>query len=153
MNYVKLEKLGEKARREDSGIAGKEQESPAFFTTPIIKLSESKALKFIENLFDGDGKTKKTDAAIQNLFKKDSWTVAVISNLKNEKLSLLTYGRLNWLLGTGMPLRPDFKVWLNDEPVSSKLNMSALYVWDFGTKEIQEAITNLWSDEKDDGNV
>ena len=158
VNYNKLEKLGDRTRQEEladekNGKDHKEKDSPAFFTTPIIKLSESDALKFIENLFDGNGKTKKTDIAIQNLFKKNSWTVAVISNLKTEKLSLLTFGRLNWLLGTGMPLRPDFKVWLNDEQVSSKLQTTALHVWDFSTKEIQDSIKNLWSDEKDNGRV
>jgi len=158
VNYIKLEKLGEKARKEEvaeqnSEIDKKEQKNSEFFTTPIIKLTESGALQFIENLFDGDGSTTKTKAAIKNLFAKDSWTVAVISNLKTEKLSLLTFGRLNWLLGTGMPLRPDFKVWLNDESVSSKLQKAALHTWNFGTTEIQEAIKNVWSDEKEKGNV
>lgn len=157
VNYTELEELGEKTRQDelDEKNLGNdnEQDSPAFFTTPIIKLDESAALKFIEDLFDGNGKNVKTDATIKKLFKKDSWTLAAISNLKSEKLSLLTVGRLNWLLGTGMPLRPDFKLWLNDEKVSSKLQTSALYVWNFETKEIQEAIINLWSDEKDSGRV
>lgn len=172
VKYTRLEKLGERARRKEAAEAasqaadstghgdeeahesgGGEPGDPPTFTTPIIKLTETEARRFVESLFDGAGRTEKTNAAIDSLFKKESWTLAAITNLKEEKLSLLTYGRLNWLLGTGMPLRPDFKVWLNDEEVSSKLEKNALHCWDLGTKEVQEAIRSVWADERDDGKV
>lgn len=47
-----------------------------------------------------------------------SWTVAVISDLK-PMAQELTPGKLRWLLGTAMPLRDDFKLYLNDAPVPS----------------------------------
>lgn len=61
-----------------------------------------------------------------------SWTVAVISDLKPmaEELSL---GRLRWVLSTAMPLRDDFRLYLNENIVaSSKLKARRVGSWTLG---------------------
>jgi hypothetical protein len=51
-----------------------------------------------------------------------SWTIAILEELK-PKASKMTQGRLRWVLSTAMPLRADFRLYLNcDEVVSSKLS-------------------------------
>jgi len=58
------------------------------------------------------GKLSQDDAA--------SWTIAILEELK-PKARKITPGRLAWVLSTAMPLRGDFRLYLNcDEVVSSK---------------------------------
>ena len=92
-------------------------------TTPIKKITEDEANEIIKSLFsDGLFDDKKTSPrAYQQFFKNEHWTLAIIGKLKK----VLKEGRLLWLLGNGMPLRPDFKVFVNDEPVESKLEANA----------------------------
>jgi len=61
-----------------------------------------------------------------------SWTIAIISELKPmaQELSL---GRLRWVLSTAMPLRDDFKLYLNAVTVEpSKLSESRVGAWILG---------------------
>ena len=57
------------------------------------------------------------------------WTLVVIDSLK-EKLEI---GRLGWVLATALPLRPDFKLFLNDaEIISSKIKIRKIREWQIG---------------------
>lgn len=47
-----------------------------------------------------------------------SWTVSIMSSLK-DKSHEITPGRLNWVLRTALPLRPDFSIWLNSEKLAA----------------------------------
>ena len=55
-------------------------------------------------------------------------------------------GRLMWVLGNGMPLRPDFSISVNGDPVSSKLNKKAAVEWDFGSPAIVDVVKTRWTD-------
>ena len=136
VNYAKLRELSEAATIEN----------PPEYDAPILSLSEKEARNFVDDLFDGTNKAK----AIKEHFDKESWTIAIITELNEQKLF---FGRLMWLLGNGMPLRPDFQVWLNDELVTPKLEKDALFTWDFKTDEIQEAITSVWKEWTKHGKV
>lgn len=61
-----------------------------------------------------------------------SWTVTIMSALK-PKVHEIKIGHLEWVLRTAMPLRPDFKVWLNDKELSpSKEGKGILKKWILG---------------------
>lgn len=79
-------------------------------------------------------------AAGMNLFGKDapkSWTITVMSSLK-DKVHEIKPGYLEWVLRTAMPLRPDFKIWLNGKQLSSsKQDKGILEKWVLG-KDLNE---------------
>ena len=52
-----------------------------------------------------------------------SWTIAVLEDLK-PKSQKLALGRLKWILETAMPLRVDFKVYLNAQEIHSSKETS-----------------------------
>jgi hypothetical protein len=64
------------------------------------------------------------------LFAKDApdnWTIAALSELK-DMAAQLSIGGLRWMLATRMPIRADFKLFLNDklvEPEKEKGNASS----------------------------
>src|SRR6266850_2917998 len=61
-----------------------------------------------------------------------SWTVAILSSLK-DKANEIQPGRVEWLLRTALPLRDDFKVYLNGHLLaSSKAGKDRLGHWVFG---------------------
>jgi hypothetical protein len=115
---------------------------------PIRKISKIEAETLITGLFTSEvmGDADSHPAGLQRLFDQPHWTVAIIGELKNE----LKQGRLLWILGNGMPLRPDFEIFVNDEPVTSKLEQNATAIWDFGTAELKTQIENDWKDAKED---
>lgn len=58
--------------------------------------------------------------------RSDTWTAAALSDFR-DLYKKLQSGRLRWVLRTGLPLRTDFNIWLDDEPIkSSKDNPSDL---------------------------
>ncbi len=66
-----------------------------------------------------------------------SWTVAIISDLK-EMASDLSTGRLGWILSTAMPMRDDFALYLNNKPVkSSKEKRTQVGRWELGNQLIE----------------
>jgi hypothetical protein len=111
------------------------RESP--LRTPIMSLSEALAKQLVESLFE------QPPANLNRLFSKTSWTLAIIEDLK---LDDLPKGRLMWVLGNGMPLRPDFAIWVNEEQVQPKLNKQAAIVWNLGTQEVVETIKTRWEE-------
>lgn len=60
------------------------------------------------------------------------WTVAILSDLK-EMAGQLRLGRLKWVLATGMPLRSDFKLYLNGTHIEpEKLKEAKIVSWIIG---------------------
>lgn len=70
------------------------------------------------------------------------WTLAIIDELRPDKK--LHQGRLKWVLGNGMPLRPDFKVWVDDEEVESRIEKNSALMWDLGESKVEESIKGQW---------
>lgn len=77
----------------------------------------------IEN-WDGFIQSSNTGSKLQSAcidkseFKRKSWTLAIIEDLKN-KSRKMTQNRLQWVLSTAMPLQSDFRLYLNCEVVAS----------------------------------
>ena len=63
---------------------------------------------------------------------EDSWTVAIITELKPMAVEL-SAGRLRWVLSTAMPLRDDFSQYLNgNKVVASKASAKQVGTWVLG---------------------
>jgi hypothetical protein len=66
-----------------------------------------------------------------------SWTVAIVSGLKPMGRKIQR-GKLKWILRTAMPLRDDFRLFLNGDPVEpSKIDVPLIEKWIIG-KDIWE---------------
>jgi hypothetical protein len=118
--------------------------------TPIRRISEAEAKKMIESLFNKDSiEDNNKPLAFTDFFAQKHWTLAIIGKLKKD----LKQGRLSWLLGNGMPLRPDFEIFVNDEKIESKLESNAKTIWNFETEEVKKQIETDWSDAVKNGEV
>ena len=107
------------------------------YSAPILELSEEDALAFVESAF-----TEESELLL-DLFVEESWTIAVVSELKRDDLYA---GRLSWVLSHSMPLRPDFQIYVNSSPVQPKLaKKGVLKTWDFGEEDVVGAIRNAWA--------
>lgn len=111
---------------------------------PVIRLEEGWALELLKGLFE------TPPPSIDAMLEEESWTFAIIEKLKVDDLPS---GRLKWVLGNGMPLRPDFAIKVNEETVSPKIEKDAVVEWDFGTAEIVSAVKQRWADAKKSGEV
>lgn len=82
---------------------------------PLRELTAREAKEALAPFLDGE---KPGYRAIQLFGSKasSSWTVAIMSNLK-EMAQLLQKGRLSWVLRTAMPLRDDFNLFLDGDPL------------------------------------
>ena len=122
-------------------IEGTVGASPVSFRDPIrapvFRLPQEHAFGLVKSLFDAP------PPSIDTMLNDTSWTFAIIEELKVDDLSSR---RLMWVLGNGMPLRPDFVVKVNEAEVQSKLNKQATINWDFGSQEIIDAIRSRWND-------
>lgn len=85
------------------------------------------------------------------LFDQPTFTLAVIDRLRDDVK--LPPGRLRWVLGNSMPLRPDFKVEVDDKDVVPRLGKDAMVSWDFGEEKIRQALETAWKEAKDKGTV
>ena len=106
-------------------------------SAPVIGLPEASAVELLKGLFDNE------PPLLEKMLAIDSWTFAVIEQLK---VSDLPTGRLMWILGNGMPLRPDFSIRVNEDEVQSKLAKQSAANWDFGSQEIVDAVKARWHD-------
>ena len=82
---------------------------------PLRVLTEDEARNVVKGWTNGE---KDGYKAIK-LFGKDapdSWTVAIMSDLKDMGKQILT-GRLEWVLRTAMPQRSDFRLFLDGDPI------------------------------------
>ena len=112
---------------------------------PIIRLpEEDRAVELVKSLF------RELPPSAAGMLQKDSWTLAVVEKLK---VADLPSGRLTWVLGNGMPLRPDFSIKVNEEAVRSRLEKKAEVDWDFGSKQVVDAINSRWRDAVKDGTI
>lgn len=102
---------------------------------PVYCLDKDVAHQVFHELFDNP------PSAIRQMFDAETWTLAVVENLRSPDLPV---GRLMWILGNGMPLRPDFRVRVNEDKVRSKLAKTAQLGWTFGSKNVVDAIKNRW---------
>ena len=120
-------------------IHGTEGEPPVSYekpiTAPVIRLSADSVAEIMKDLFD------TIPPSYNAMLREESWTFAVIEDLK---INDLPTGRLMWVLGNGMPLRPDFKMKVNEKNVESKLTKKAVISWDFGSQEIIDAVKSRW---------
>lgn len=126
----------------DDEESGADLESP--LRKPIVEIPEEQARTFARSLFNAGA-----DPDALSLFEEKSWTLAVISDLKVK----LKAGRLAWVLGNGMPLRPDFRVWVNDDEVTPKYQEGAIKEWGFGAEKVVSSIQSQWHDAEDEGEV
>ena len=98
---------------------------------PLRELSDAQARSTIERWLTGD----KPGYDAMRLFGSKapkSWTVAVMSNLKDMAINIQR-GRLRYVLSTAMPLRDDFKLYLNGDDVPpSKLKAKRIRKWELG---------------------
>ena len=111
---------------------------------PIIRLPEDRAVALVKSLFS------ELPPSAARMLQRDSWTLAVVEKLK---VADLPSGRLTWVLGNGMPLRPDFAITVNEETVRSRLEKNAEVNWDLGAEQVVDAIKNRWRDAGKDGSV
>lgn len=78
--------------------------------------------------------------------KIESWTVTLLSNLK-PMVKDLKLGRLEWVLSTAMPIRPDFRCFLNGKEVHpAKLDFEPLQTWVIGKNDKVADNLNLATD-------
>lgn len=98
---------------------------------PLRVLTEEQAKAAVRRWTEGTGAGHKA----LRLFGKDavaSWTVAIMSGLK-DMASEIVPGRLSWVLQTAMPLRDDFKLFLNgQEQPPAKLRGKRVDTWTLG---------------------
>ena len=104
---------------------------------PVIRLPREHTIDLINGLFD------TPPPSIDAMLESDTWTFAIIEELKVDDLSPR---RLMWVLGNGMPLRPDFRIRVNEHKVQSKLDKQAVINWDFGSRDVVDAIRSRWND-------
>lgn len=98
---------------------------------PLRELTESEAKAALEPVLRG---TKPGYTKLK-LFGKGAcvtWTVAVMSGLK-DMARQIQKGRLSWVLRTAMPLRDDFALFLDGDPLApSKADTPPLKQWVLG---------------------
>lgn len=92
----------------------------------VRKLSQQELVDSIPFVLNSLKENYKIDAMSS---EQGHWTLVVIDNLKQQ----LDFSRLNWILATALPLRPDFKLFLNGrEIVSSKSRIPKIREWQIG---------------------
>lgn len=114
--------------------------------SPIVRLKEDAARAWVLEQFR-DGLNQDT---IDAMWARESWTLAVVSDLKDVELPP---GRLGWVLSTGMPLRDDFRVYVNDTEVKSKLAGEQSAEWDLSRNELAEGLKSAWTDARNANKV
>lgn len=105
------------------------------FETPIIELTRDEARGHLAAMFGS------TPDSFGEMFDRPSWTLAAIDKLRDVSL---TPKRLAWVLGNGMPLRPDFRLFVNDVEVVPRLSEGASQTWTLGEPKVSTAIDAAW---------
>jgi len=121
----------------ESRHVGSQDEAPS--RTPIRQLNKAEAEGLIRELLP-------TGAALESMLSAPHWTFAVIDDLKVSKP--LYPKRLMWVLGNGMPLRPDFHVFVEDEEVESKLATNASTTWKLNEPRLVATLRTAWDEAK-----
>lgn len=115
------------------------------YETPIVELTSDEARDYVRSLFNGPAIAESTS------WDDASWTLAVIDELKADVD--LKPGRLRWLLSNGMPLRPDFSVFVDDEPVVPQILGSTFAKWDIQEQKVRNRLDADWKAALDSGAV
>lgn len=103
---------------------------------PLRELTETEAKSALAPWLEGLPKEKNSFPLFGKGAPK-SWVVAILSDLK-DMATEIQHGRLRWVLQTAMPLRPDFRLYLNAEEIPpSKLTAKRIGHWDLG-KDLKE---------------
>jgi len=103
---------------------------------PFRELTEKEARQALSTWING----RKIGYKVLTLFGKDAekhWTVSIMSNLKKDMIANLKMGRLRWILSSAMPLRDDFKLFVNGDEVKPQKSKGAYKKWIIG-KDIKE---------------
>lgn len=121
MDYREIQKDTE------AGVFDEEKEKVVL---PFRELTGAEAKEAIKPFITG---AKQGHKAIKFFGKGASknWTVAIMSELK-EMITNLKSGRLKWVLRTAMPLRDDFKLYLNGNEIKSSKIGKASKAWVLG---------------------
>ena len=98
---------------------------------PIRKLTEKTAQRILQPWTKGSKPGYKS-LKLFGAGAKPTWTVTIMSGLK-EMGKKTQRGRLNWILRTAMPLRDDFRLFLNGDLVEpSKIDRPLIQKWVIG---------------------
>jgi hypothetical protein len=112
---------------------------------PLRELTELEAREVLKPWIGGEG----LGYSALKLFGRGparSWTVAILSSLKSMATEIRR-GRLEWILSSAMPLRDDFRLFLNGNSIiPSKLRQKKVGRWVLG-----EALLYLPKPAADDG--
>jgi hypothetical protein len=119
---------------------------PLRYPAPVVRLTEPEARQYVDSLLNGHA-----NELLPQAWTEDSWTLAVIDELKTEVT--LKPGRLRWVLGLGMPLRSDFGVWVNDSAVQSALESRAITTWDLDEPKLVARVEAEWAAALKNGEV
>ncbi len=114
-------------------VSGKHQFNPIEPLQLVLReIDEQSAKHYLGDIEQRDPK------AWEFMFGKHrakTWTAAGLSDFKDLYNKLLV-GRLRWVLGTGLPLHSDFRIWLNgDRLASSKERLEPILEVDIGGNE------------------
>lgn len=115
------------------------------FKTPVQKLTEEAAFAYAKQLF------RQEPNDLTELLARPRWTLAVVDALKPDVS--LTEGRLRWVVGNGMPLRPDFSVRINGESVAPSILKGAMHDLALSDAQIQTSLTAHWRAAAKNGSV
>jgi len=103
---------------------------------PFRELSRAEAMSVLSPWLKGKG-TGYSDLQLFGPKARPTWTVAILSSLK-EMAQEIQRGRLEWLLEYAMPLRDDFKLYLDGTRiVSSKQTVKKVGTYKLGEKETE----------------
>jgi hypothetical protein len=119
----------------------------------LRELSEAEAKQALSQWLRDD--TGRSDLVLFGPEAEESWTVAIISDLK-PMATELSPGMLRWVLSTAMPIRDDFHLYLNNQKVtSSKIDSKRIGRWTLGNEltEIPKPAPDEIEADVDDGFV
>ena len=117
--------------------APEEASSSARYSTPIREIDPIEARAHLRSLFDD------VPDSFDEMFERETWTLAVIDQLRDVSIPA---GRLGYILAHGMPLRPDFRLFVNEQEIESRLGLGALEEWSFATEEIRTSVESVWKE-------
>ena len=132
MDYSTLEIKGEKSPTSSKEDVFNDEK----MFIPLRELTEAEA-KIILKRWTASSKPGYKALKLFGDNAADSWTVAIMSDLTPMGRKIQR-GRLHWILRTAMPLRDDFRLFLNGNLVEpSKINLPLIQKWVIG-KDITE---------------
>ena len=117
--------------------------TPGRYATAILDMDEEAARAWVADRLD-------ESALAHECWDAPTFTLACIEELHEVAL---TPGRLAWVLGNAMPLRPDFRVWVEDAEVATRLGRGATTTWDLQEDVVRAAIQSAWREARTAGHV